>query len=322
MNKEMKDSAEMKCLEEMKHSAALDSMAGIGAVRWDVSMKPYTTMRVGGQAAALVEVANVGVLSQLLRFLSRNGIPHAVFGNGSNLIVADEGYQGVLLHIASGLSQMKVLEDGIESEAGALLGSVAKLALANGFSGLEFASGIPGSLGGAVAINAGAYGREMKDVVMTTSCLDRNGESVILFGNDHGFGYRHSRIQSKNLIAVSTRLQLKHGLPESILEQMKDYAARRADKQPLDYPSAGSTFKRPEGYFTGKLIEDCGLKGMRVGGAQVSEKHAGFIVNTGTATATDVVSLIQLIREKVMRETGILLEPEVKLLKGDQICSF
>ena len=312
----------MKNLEVMKHSATLEQLAGKGAVRWNVSMKPFTSMRVGGQAAALVEIANADILSQLLRFLSHDGIPRAVLGNGSNLIVADEGYQGVLLHIASGLSRMQVLEDGIDAEAGALLGSVAKLALVNGFAGLEFASGIPGSLGGAVAMNAGAYGREMKDVVKTTSCLDKNGESVILHGADHCFGYRHSFIQSQNLIAVSARLQLKQGLPESILEQMKDFAARRADKQPLDYPSAGSTFKRPVGYFTGKLIEDCGLKGMRVGGAQVSEKHAGFIVNTGTATATDVVSLVQLIREKVMRETGIMLEPEIKLLKGDQICSF
>ncbi len=297
-------------------------IAGSGAVQLNVAMKAFTSMRVGGMAAVMVEIRSTAVLSELLSFLNRNGVARAVFGNGSNLIVADEGYDGVLLHIAAGMSDVKALEDGIEAEAGALLASVARVAQGNGFAGLEFASGIPGSLGGAVTMNAGAYGKEMKDVVRTTSCLDQNGESLILHGADHHFSYRNSRMQEQNLIVVSSRLHLERGVPELILEHSMDLARRRAEKQPLDYPSAGSTFKRPEGYFTGKLIEDCGLRGMCVGGAQVSEKHCGFIVNTGGATADDVVCLVQLIREKVRLETGVVLEPEIKLLKGDSQCSF
>ena len=300
----------------------LSRIAGSGAVQLNVAMKAFTSMRVGGQAAVMVEVRSAAVLSELLHVLNQYGIPRAVFGNGSNLIVADEGYRGVLLHIGAGLSDVKPLEDGMEAEAGALLASVARVAQRNGFAGLEFASGIPGSLGGAVAMNAGAYGREMKDVVRTTSCLDQNGEFLILHGADHHFSYRHSRMQEQDLIVVSTRLQLERDSPELILERSMDLARRRAEKQPLEYPSAGSTFKRPEGYFTGKLIEDCGLRGLRVGGAQVSEKHAGFIVNTGGATADDVVCLVALIRDKVRLETGVVLEPEIKLLKGDGQCSF
>lgn len=300
----------------------LSGIAGFSAVRLGAGMKQFTSMRVGGRVAALVDVADAGVLSRLLVFLNRNGIPHAVFGNGSNLIVADEGYDGVLLHIAAGMSSMRAMEGGIEAEAGALLGSVAKLALANGLAGFEFASGIPGSLGGAIAMNAGAYGREMKDVVLTTSCLDQNGEPVLLTGTDHDFSYRHSRIQHMDLVAVSSVLHLEKDSQEAIRERMTELAKRRSEKQPLNYPSSGSAFKRPMGYFTGKIIEDCGLKGLRVGGAQVSEKHAGFIVNIGDATADDVVCLVKLVREKVRIETGLVLEPEIKLLRGDGLCSF
>lgn len=295
---------------------------GASSVQTDMDMKSRTSMRVGGKADFFVEIPDTAALSAVLRFVHGQKVPHALFGNGSNLIVADEGYQGVLLHLASGLSRITVLEDGLEAEAGSLLATVSRIALENGFAGLEFASGIPGSLGGAVAMNAGAYGREMKDVVVTTSCLDDTGDPRILYGSEHDFGYRHSRIQTEGLVAVSSRLRLERGNPEDIRALMRELAGKRSDRQPLNLPSAGSTFKRPTGYFTGKLIEDCGLKGMRVGGAQVSEKHAGFIVNTGNATADDVVKLVCLIRETVRRETGVVLEPEVKLLKGDSPCSF
>jgi len=303
-------------------ASGLIRLSGEDRVRRNVDMKPYTTMRVGGTVSVFVEISGALELSAILRFLHGEGVPHAVIGNGSNLIVADEGYEGVLLHLSSGLSRVTVLPDGLEAEAGALLSGVSRVAWENSFAGLEFASGIPGSLGGAVAMNAGAYGREMKDVVVTTTCLDAKGETIVLKGLEHDFGYRHSRVQTEGLVAVSARLRLQQGDPDAIRAEMRELAGRRADKQPLHLPSSGSTFKRPVGYFSGKLIEDCGLKGLRVGGAQVSEKHAGFVVNTGGATAEDVVNLVGLIRETVRRETGVTLEPEVKLLKGDSLCSF
>lgn len=300
----------------------LSVLAGAEAIRPEQDMRPYTTMRVGGKADLLVEVITEDHLSRLLRFLSSQNVPHVVMGNGSNLIVADEGYHGVVLHIGSAMSAITVLEDGLEAQAGASLAAVAQVALRHGMAGLAFASGIPGSLGGAVAMNAGAYGREMKDVVLTTRCLDKYGETRMLEGEAHLFSYRHSRIQEEMLVVIASRLRLEQGDPVQIREEMAELSRRRSDKQPLNLPSAGSTFKRPVGYFSGRLIEDCGLKGLRVGGAQVSEKHAGFIVNIGGATATDVISLVGLIRETVRVQTGVQLEPEVKLLKGEQLCSF
>ncbi len=303
-------------------AAELALLAGPGSVRFNEAMKSHTSMRVGGSVAAFVDVPGEEALAALLAFLARHALPHVVIGNGSNLIVADEGYRGVVLHIGEGLCAIQDEPDGITAQAGATLAAIAKRALDRGLTGLEFAGGIPGTLGGAVAMNAGAYGREMKDVVLTTRCLDQFGNAVVLGGLDHDFGYRHSRVQSDDLVVVSSRLGLEPGDAAAIGEMMRDLARRRADKQPLHQPSAGSTFKRPVGYFSGQLIENCGLKGMRVGGAQVSEKHAGFIVNTGDATASDVVALVRMIREKVHAETGVLLEPEVKLLGGDSVCSF
>lgn len=302
--------------------AALGRLAGVGAVFADREMKSHTTMRVGGRADLFVEVPEESALAALLHHLSAHDIPRAVMGNGSNLLVADEGYNGVVLHIGSALSAITPEADGLSAQAGASLAAVAQAALRHRWTGLEFASGIPGSLGGAVAMNAGAYGREMKDVVKTTRCLDDKGEVVVLSGSEHQFAYRHSRIQDEGLVVVSTSMQLAAGDPGLIQEEMRMLSQKRSDKQPLNYPSAGSTFKRPVGYYSGRLIEDCGLKGLRVGGAQVSEKHAGFIVNTGGATAADVISLVGLIRETVFARTGVMLEPEVKLLKGEQICSF
>ena len=300
----------------------LADLAGEGALRPDQDMKPYTTMRVGGRADFLVEVRSEDSLASMLRVLTEMRVPHVVMGNGSNLIVADEGYQGVVLHLGSAMSAITLCGDGLEAQAGASLAAVAQAALRKGLGGLAFASGIPGSLGGAVAMNAGAYGHEMKDVVLTTRCLDKFGETRVLEGSEHQFSYRHSRIQEEALVVTASRLRLEPGDPAQIREEMAELSRRRSDKQPLHLPSAGSTFKRPVGYFSGRLIEDCGLKGLRVGGAQVSEKHAGFIVNTGGATATDVISLVGLIRETVLIQTGVQLEPEVKLLKGEQLCSF
>jgi UDP-N-acetylmuramate dehydrogenase len=301
---------------------ALADMAGQAAVFPDQVMKPYTSMRVGGTADFFVEVSGEAVLGALLAWLAAREVPVAIMGNGSNLLVADEGYRGVILRIGAAMAAITREADGLTAEAGASLAAVAQAALKNSLAGLAFASGIPGSLGGAVAMNAGAYGREMKDVVLTTRCLDMNGKPVLLSGSEHQFAYRGSRVQTDGLVVVSARLGLVPGDPAQIQEEMRDLARRRAEKQPLNFPSAGSTFKRPVGYYSGRLIEDCGLKGLRVGGAQVSEKHAGFVVNTGEATATDVITLVEKIRETVLAQTGVVLEPEVKLLKGDKLCSF
>jgi UDP-N-acetylmuramate dehydrogenase len=303
-------------------AAELAPLAGAERVRLWQDMRPYTTMRAGGRADVLVEIVSVEGLSRLLEYLSGQGVPHAVMGNGSNLLVADEGYHGVVLHIGDGLSDITPQPDGLLVQAGASLAAAAQTALRLGLEGLAFAHGIPGSLGGAVAMNAGAYGREMKDVVLTTYCLDGNGKSLELHGEAHRFAYRHSRIQEDALVVTSAHLRLEPGDPAHIREEMRELSLRRSDRQPLNLPSAGSVFKRPVGYFSGRLIEDCGLKGLRVGGAQVSEKHAGFIVNLGDATATDVITLVGQIRRTVREQTGVLLEPEVKLLKGERLCSF
>ncbi len=355
-----------------EHILHLQEIAGAESVTQDVCMKPYTSMRVGGNVSVFIEVKNSSVLQELLQYLFINQLAYAFFGNGSNLLVSDEGYQGVLLHISSGFSDMKVFKKNIEDQgkfladnkienakriesldwlhstdkfnissklfcsqnnemfyesgilagAGVLLSTLSKFALENTLTGLEFASGIPGSLGGALAMNAGAYDGEMSYVVKTTRCMDIRGNWVILHNEEHEFGYRSSKIGNEGLIAVESILELLNGNKADILDKMKDFTKRRQDKQPLNYPSAGSAFKRPVGYYSGKLIEDCGLKGMQVGGAMVSEKHAGFIVNVEDATATDVIELIQRIRDKVFLETGVKLEPEVKLLKGESLCNF
>lgn len=309
-------------VEEDRVAALLKKTAGSDAVAANQCMKGYTSMRVGGKVDYLVEVAGEAALVELLRLLSYEKLPWTVLGNGSNVIVADEGYSGVVLHIGKAFSEIHASVDGLYAGSGSSLAAVAAEAMACSLGGLEFASGIPGSLGGAIAMNAGAYGREMKDVVTTTRCLDNDGNAVLLHGSDHEFSYRHSAVQDRNLVVVSSILSLEKKDPALIRREMKELAAKRVDKQPLNQPSSGSTFKRPSGYFSGQLIEECGLKGLSVGGAQVSQKHAGFIVNTGNASATDVVELVKMVREKVYAETGVLLEPEVKLLKGDRVCNF
>ena len=317
-----------------EHIMQMQSIAGAQYVTQDVCMKPFTSMRVGGNVAVFIEVKNSLVLQDLLKLLFTNKLTHAFFGNGSNLLVSDEGYEGVLLHISTGFADIEVYDRrtaieqnqhgrcGILAGSGILLSALSKVAMEHSLSGLEFASGIPGSLGGALAMNAGAYDGEISYVVKTTRCMNDKGEWVLLQDDEHQFGYRSSIIGKEGLVAVESYLELSEGVQSSILDKMKDFAKRRQEKQPLNYPSSGSTFKRPVGYYSGQLIEDCGLKGMKVGGAMVSEKHAGFIVNTGEATATDVISLVHLIRERVFLETGVRLEPEVKLLKGDSLCNF
>lgn len=296
----------------------LTSILGQSQVHQNVLMKDHTSMRTGGMADFLVEPDGKEGLHELVSYLKENAVPFYVMGNGSNLIVSDDGFSGVFIKIGNNLSSITVEGETMLVQAGATLAAAAAKAWEEGLTGLEFASGIPGSMGGAAYMNAGAYDGEMSQVITRTYCMDSQGNEVILSGRDHEFGYRHSKIMDLGLIVTEVVLTLHKGDKAAIREKMNDLNARRRDKQPLNLPSAGSVFKRPEGYFAGKLIQDCGLRGARIGGAQVSEKHCGFIVNTGNATSSDIMQLIALVRDKVYKETGVLLEPEVRIIGGRQ----
>lgn len=245
------------------------------------------------------------------------GIPFFVMGNGSNLLVRDKGLRCVVVKLFKNFSGVTVKGDVIEAQAGLLLSKASNAAMAGGLSGLEFAAGIPGTVGGAIVMNAGAYGGEMKDVVVRTRFIDELGNIKVLCKEEHQFAYRTSYFQQKGGIVLSTVMELKRGSREDIKALMDEFNRRRACKQPLEMPSAGSVFKRPEGYFTGKLIEDSGLKGFRIGGAEVSGKHCGFIVNAGGATAEDVIRLIEHIQACILKNYGVELESEIKVI-GEQ----
>lgn len=281
-----------------------------------VPMKEHTSFRVGGEAAMLVLPSSIQEVAGVKKVLNVAHVPHVIIGNGTNLIVSDKGYSGVILKLAVNFSKILVNDHIIIAQAGASLAAVSHAAWENALTGLEFASGIPGTTGGAVAMNAGAYGGEMKDVVVETMSLNDAGDIVTLCGNEHAFGYRKSRFQEKDLIVLEIKMSLAKGEPDSIREKMQALNARRREKQPLNLPSAGSVFKRPEGYYAGKLIQDAGLQGWRIGGAQVSDKHCGFIVNTGNATASDIIALIQYVKDRVFQNSGVMLEEEVKILGG------
>ena len=273
-------------------------------------MGKHTTFRTGGNATFYVTPENEEQIVALANELK--GIPHMFMGNGSNLLFADGGYDGVVIEIGSKFSKITVEDNCIIAESGALLSKVANVALEHGLGGMEFAAGIPGSIGGAVAMNAGAYGGEMKDIVTLSTCVGESG--IVLEIEDHEFSYRHSIFSDTPLVVLKTVLKLQPKNKEEIKAEMSELNKRRKEKQPLEYPSAGSTFKRPEGYFAGKLVEDAGLKGYRVGGAMVSEKHAGFVINYDNATATDILSLMDHIKREVYMRFGVELEPEVKII--------
>ena len=292
----------------------LIDICGSDSVLQNVSLKDYTSMKVGGNADVVIEPDSIVKIKDCICALRKGNVPYMIMGNGSNLIFSDEGFRGVIIEVSSRFSKIEVNGEYMVAEAGALLSRAANLALANSLTGLEFASGIPGTIGGAAYMNAGAYGGEMSSVIVETLNLDRDGNFIILKGEEHNFSYRNSRIQQDGLICLKVTMKLQKGNPEEIRATMNDLNARRREKQPLDMPSAGSVFKRPEGHFAGKLIQDCGLRGFSIGGAQVSEKHCGFIVNTGTATAKDVVDLIDYIQKAVYEKTGIRLEPEVRII--------
>lgn len=276
------------------------------------AMKKHTTFRVGGPADYFVVPANANEVKEIILLCKKEEVPFYIVGNGSNLLAGDKGVRGVVIQIFKSMNQITVEGNQITAQAGASLAQIASAALGEELTGFEFAAGIPGTLGGAVVMNAGAYGGEMKDVLVSATVLTENGEVLELPLEELALGYRTSIVKEKNYIVLEAKIALQKGSAEEIRAYMDDLRQRRVDKQPLEYPSAGSTFKRPEGYFAGKLIQDAGLKGFTVGGAQVSEKHSGFVINIGDATAADIVSLMEQVSDIVKKDSGVTLEPEVK----------
>lgn len=285
------------------------------AVLCQEPLAPRTTFKIGGPADRIITVENTVQLSGLLRLLHGAGIPKLVLGRGSNLLVGDRGFRGVALCLEGEFKSVALLADGVtlRAGAGASLASACAGARGNGLTGLEFAWGIPGSVGGAVYMNAGAYGGEMKDVVAASRHMGPDGSVGSFAPHELDFSYRHSAYAGSEWVVTSADLRLAHGCREEIAAKMEELMARRKEKQPYDCPSAGSTFKRPKNGYAAALIEECGLKGRSVGGAQVSEKHAGFVINTGGATCQDVLRLMDIVRETVLRQTGVELEPEVRV---------
>lgn len=277
-------------------------------------MRKHTTFRIGGPADYYLCPHSTKELQEVIKICKEEKLPYFILGNGSNLLVSDKGYRGAVIQLGKNFSDISVEENRITAKCGALLSKLAAEALEEGLAGMEAVSGIPGTLGGAVVMNAGAYGGEMKDIVEEVKVLDENGEILVFSGEEMKFGYRSSIVKEKGYTVLSAVLALRKGDRTEIREKMADFKERRVSKQPLDMPSAGSTFKRPEGYFAGKLIMDAGLRGFTVGGAQVSEKHCGFVVNKGNATAEDVRTLIREVQAKVKEQFGVALETEVKFL--------
>ena len=274
----------------------------------------HTTFRVGGPADYFVMPESSGEVQQVISLCREEKMPYYVIGNGSNLLVSDEGYRGVILQIYRTMSRIEAEGTLIRAQAGALLSAIAAKAYENSLTGFEFAAGIPGTIGGASVMNAGAYGGEMKDVIRSVTVLDRDGKIRKIEREDLEMGYRISIISKEGYITLEAEIELSEGKPEEIKALMDDLRTMRVTKQPLEYPSADRTFKRPEGYFAGKLIQDTGLAGFQVGGAQVSEKHCGFVINKENATAADIDSLMRQVSEKVKEKFGVTLEPEVKRL--------
>ena len=278
-------------------------------------MSRHTTFRVGGPAELFPEIRTASEIQKLLTFFQESGTKYFIVGNGSNLLVSDGGYDEAILHIGEGFDKIGVVGEKVRAQAGALLGRAALTAQQNSLTGLEFAFGIPGSVGGAAVMNAGAYGGEMSQVVSMVTGFTSDGDEVKLFNKELDFGYRKSILKQEKIVVAEVEFCLSDGSPEEISMKMNDLTGRRRAKQPLEYPSAGSTFKRPEGHFAGKLIMDAGLKGLCVGGAQVSEKHCGFIINKGGATAADVRQLMKKVQDRVKEQSGVELEPEIICLE-------
>lgn len=292
----------------------IKKIVGRDNLRLNESMKRHTTFRVGGVAKLLVTPTSIDSIVDVINCCKENDIRYYILGNGSNVLVRDEGIDGVVIKLTSNFSFVSVHQNIIEANAGAYLGTIARVALKNNLGGFEFASGIPGTLGGAVIMNAGAYGREMKDVIVESIVFNKDGEITTINKEQHKFGYRSSILQKNDCVVLGSKLVLYRDDEQNIKQKMDELSRQRRDKQPLDKPNAGSTFKRPEGYFAAQLIQQAGLKGYRVGGAEVSTKHAGFIVNTGNATANDILTLMDYIIDTVEQKFGVRLEPEIKII--------
>ncbi|WAW15351.1 UDP-N-acetylmuramate dehydrogenase [Peptostreptococcus equinus] len=277
-------------------------------------MHKHISFKVGGPADILVRPTTEEEIKNLLIYTTKNEIPFIVKGNGSNILIKDGGFRGLVIELSDNFSDFNFQEDVIEVQSGALLSVIGKEAMGHCLTGFEFASGIPGTLGGALAMNAGAYDGEMKHVVKSVRLMDMHGNVKEYSNEDMRFGYRHSLLTDERLIAISAKIQLENGDYNKIKEKMDDLTNRRRTKQPLEYPSAGSTFKRPTGYYAGKLIQDSDLKGYSYGGAQVSEKHSGFVINYKDASAGDIIGLIEHIKLTVYEKHGVKLEEEVKIL--------
>lgn len=297
---------------------AIVKIVGVENVLLDEMMSNHTSFKIGGKVPILCEPTNIEELSKLIKYFNDEKIEYTVIGNGSNLLVNDAGYDGVIIKLATKFSKMNIIknDDNLEIEvlAGARMGHIGAFIYENEGKGFEFATGIPGTIGGAIIMNAGAYGGEMKDVVKSAVVIDKSGNQLELSNEELEFAYRTSVVAKKGYIVASVKIFLQKGDKDKIKEIMDDLATRRKTKQPLEYPSAGSTFKRPVGNYASALIDAAGLRGFSVGGASVSTKHAGFVINTGNATARDVINLTEKIKEVVFEKNGIKLELEVKKL--------
>jgi len=290
----------------------LCTVVGYENVLQNEPMSRHTTFRIGGVADFFVTPTKEDEIWQIISLAKRQDIPCYIIGNGSNLLVGDKGYRGIIIQICKKMNRVDVYENRLYAQGGALLSKISAVALEHNLTGLEFAAGIPGTLGGAVVMNAGAYGGEMKQVLTEVKVLDENGSINIVTVEELELGYRSSILEKRNDVVLSAVLALERGESDAIRAHLDDLKERRTSKQPLEYPSAGSTFKRPTGYYAGKLIEDAGLRGFRIGDAQVSTKHCGFVINCGQATAKDVDSLMNYIIRQVETKCGVRLKPEVK----------
>lgn len=293
------------------------NIVGEENIKLDEPMKKHISFRVGGPADILVKPTTEQQLSDIIKLIKKENVPYLIIGNGSNLLIKDGGIRGVVIEISNNFNHFEIEGNKVKIQSGALLSVVGKAVLKEELKGFEFAAGIPGTLGGALAMNAGAYGGEMKDIVKTVRLMDTKGEIFELTNEQMEFGYRKSILSREEYIVLSATIELENGSFDEIKAVMADFTQRRVTKQPLSLPSAGSTFKRPEGNFAGKLIEDSGLRGLTLRGAQVSEKHCGFVVNLGNANAKDLLDLMYVVKSTVFAKYGVMLEEEVKILGED-----
>lgn len=296
-------------LQEITHNKALKSEI----------MSRHTTFKIGGAADYFIAPDSIEEIQKLLKLCNKENVPFYILGNGSNLLVGDNGYRGLIIQIYKNMGRYSISNKSgnkftVKAEAGIMLSKLASVIADNGLRGFEFASGIPGTLGGAITMNAGAYEGEIKDSVISVKVLDSKGNVKTLTNSELNFGYRSSVIQKENLIVLESVLEFEQGNKDEILEKIREFTCKRKEKQPLEYPSAGSTFKRPEGYFAGKLIMDSGLRGYRVGDIMISEKHCGFVINTGNGNAKQVRQLMSDVDARVYQRFGVHLEPEIKMI--------